>query len=89
MALKENPYYITPHYNLALSYAALGFIDKAIVEYEEYLKTYPDYVGIHVDLGYLYFQKVDYQNAKSHWLTALKLDQYYQPAKDALRLLDK
>jgi Flp pilus assembly protein TadD len=86
-ALKYNPYLNSTHYNLALSYSGMGFIDKAINEYEEYLKVNPEYYGVRVDAGYLYYKKGDYLNARRHWLKALEIAKDYKPAKDALGLL--
>ncbi len=88
-ALKNNPYLDIAHYNLALNYSQIGLIDEAINAYEEYLNINPNYFGVYVDVGYLYYKKGDYQKARERWLTALKLSQDYQPVKDALKLLEK
>ena len=86
-ALKKNPYLDQARYNLALNYKAVGLIDEAINTYQEYIGINPDYPGVHLEIGHLYYEKGDYQRAKSHWLTALKISKDYQPAKDALELL--
>ena len=88
-ALKKNPYLDQARYNLALNYKAVGLIDEAINTYQEYIGINPDYPGVHLEIGHLYYEKGDYQRAKSHWLTALKISKDYQPAKDALELLRK
>jgi tetratricopeptide (TPR) repeat protein len=87
MALKNNPYFDEARFNLAQSYARAGLIDEAINEYEKYLKIHPEYYGVHVDVGYLYYKKRDFPKAKSHWLKALKISKNYKPAKEALKLL--
>jgi tetratricopeptide (TPR) repeat protein len=89
VALKNNPYLDMARYNVAISYVKLGLISEAINAFEEYLNTSMDNVRAHVDVGHLYYQKGNYQKAKEHWLLALKISKDYQPAKDALKLLEK
>jgi len=88
-ALEKNPYLDDARYNLALSYKKSGLINEAIQTYEEYLDTNSIYIGVHLDVGYLYYERGDYQKAKEHWLTALEISPDYQPAKEALKLLEE
>ncbi|MFH1622715.1 MAG: tetratricopeptide repeat protein [Candidatus Omnitrophota bacterium] len=88
IALEKNPYLDDARYSLALYYKELGLIDEAINMYEEYLKTNPNYYGLYVDVGYLYYKNGNYNKAKEQWLKALEIKKDYQPAKDALKLLE-
>ncbi len=88
IALKKNPYLDEARYNLAVSYSKLGMIDEAIKEYEEYLKINPLFYTIHVETGYLYYKKGDYQKARLHWVRALQISKDYKPAQEALELLN-
>ncbi|MFC1709895.1 tetratricopeptide repeat protein, partial [Candidatus Omnitrophota bacterium] len=86
--LEKEPGRIPTLYFLAINYAKAGLVDEAIDAYEEYLKLDPYYASSYVDLGHLYYKKSDYQKAKSCWLKALDMFKDYQPAKDALKLLE-
>ena len=88
IALEKNPYLESARYNLALSYRNIGLMDEAIQTYEEFLKNNPNHIDAHVAVGYLYYEKGDYQKAKEHWFRTLKISKDYQPAKDALKLLE-
>ena len=88
-ALKNNPNLYTARYNLAISYAKVGLIDEAVNAYKEYLKTNPNCPDVHIDVGYLYYNRGNFQKAKEHWLLALKVSKDYLPAQKALKLLEK
>ncbi|MDD2689141.1 MAG: tetratricopeptide repeat protein [Candidatus Omnitrophica bacterium] len=87
-ALKKNPYLDEARYNLALSYGKLGMLDESIREYEEYLRINPLFYMVHVEAGYVYYKKGDYQKARLHWERALQISKDYAPAKQALELLE-
>jgi tetratricopeptide (TPR) repeat protein len=87
IALKHNPYLDAARYNLALSYSKLDLVNEAIKACEEYLKINPAHYAAHVELGYLYYKKGDNEQARLHWLAALKICKDYKPAIDALKLL--
>ena len=89
VALKKNPYHDLARYNLAINYMKLGLLDESINTYEEYLKNNPKYPKVHLEVGYLYYKKGNHQQAKEHWLLALKIFKDYQPAQEALKLLEK
>ncbi len=88
-AIEKDPYLEQARYNLALNYKYIGFVDKAIDAYEEFLRISPKHYGVHLDVGYLYYERGDYRKAKEHWFTALEISPDYQPAKEALKLLEE
>jgi len=61
--------------------------DKAILELAEVLKKDPKNVGIHVDLGLIYFGKKDFKTAETYFLKALELDSKAANARVALAQL--
>ncbi|MFH1622716.1 MAG: tetratricopeptide repeat protein [Candidatus Omnitrophota bacterium] len=87
-ALEKNPYFDWARYNLAACYHDCGYLDEAINNFQEYLKTNPDFYGVYVELGHAYYKKGNYNKAKEQWLKALEIKKDYQPAKDALKLLE-
>jgi len=70
------PYFITPYYKMAYSYAAIGDVDSAIQTYEKILSLAPDYASVRVNLGLLYSRKTDYETALSYLKKAQESNPY-------------
>ncbi|UCE48446.1 MAG: tetratricopeptide repeat protein, partial [Phycisphaerales bacterium] len=66
--------------SMAFSLMALGRYPEAIEQLNENIRIFPDSVYSHFLLGQACLQQRDYDDAKKHYLTAIKLDQNYVSA---------
>lgn len=73
-SIDKNPKAWMAHSNLGMMYAEKGLLDKALVEFKETLRIYPDYSGAHNSLGNIYLLQKKYKMAIEKYRDALKLD---------------
>ncbi len=73
-AINKNPKAWMAHSNLGMMYAEKGLLDKALVEFKETLRIYPDHSGAHNSLGNIYLLQKKYKRAVETYSVALKLD---------------
>ena len=73
-AINKNPKAWMAHSNLGMMYAEKGLLDKALVEFKETLRIYPDNSGAHNSLGNIYLLQKKYKRAIETYRGALKLD---------------
>ncbi len=62
------------HYNIAILFEKLGWMDEAIQHYERALDLAPDFADAHNNLGILFAEEGDLVNAGLHFETAARLD---------------
>ena len=72
--INKNPKAWMAHSNLGMMYAEKGLLDKALVEFKETLRIYPDHSGAHNSLGNIYLLQKKYKRAIETYRGALKLD---------------
>ncbi|MDP7554846.1 MAG: tetratricopeptide repeat protein [Nitrospinota bacterium] len=72
--INKNPKAWMAHSNLGMMYAEKGLLDKALVEFKETLRIYPDNSGAHNSLGNIYLLQKKYKRAIETYRGALKLD---------------
>jgi tetratricopeptide (TPR) repeat protein len=87
--LEKDPGFYRAYYIIACNYRKLGRIDEAIKAYEEFMRNNQNSPKVFYELGELYRDKGDLQKARGQWLKALETSKDYQPAKDALKLLEE
>ena len=63
--------------SIAFSLMALGRYAEAIEQLNENVQIFPESVYSHFLLGQAYLQQGDYDKARKHYLTAIKIDQSY------------
>ena len=73
-SINKNPKAWMAHSNLGMMYEEKGFLDKALVEFKETLRIYPDHSGAHNSLGNIYLLQKKYKRAIETYRGALKLD---------------
>ena len=73
-SINKNPKAWMAHSNLGMMYAEKGLLDKALVEFKETLRIYPDHSGAHNSLGNIYLLQKKYKRAIETYRGALKLD---------------
>lgn len=72
-SIKKNPKAWMAHSNLGMLYVERGLPDKAIMEYKETLRIFPEHAGAHNSLGNVYLLQGKYNLATKKFTEALKL----------------
>ena len=72
---------------LGLVYYKRGLYDSAIDEFTDSLKKNPDNAVVHYHLGMAFYKKGDKDRAKKELKKALGLDQKFDKAEEARRIL--
>ena len=76
--------YEKAHYGVGLAYLHSKRYTDAINAFERLIKGYPNYKEAHHGLGLAYFRSGDNSKATAAANAALRIDQYYQPARQLL-----
>src|SRR5207247_339091 len=79
IALKSD--YAPAHYLIALVYDQQGKSEQAITKLEETVKIAPNDIGLAFQLGVIYYQKGQYDKARSHLERAKSLNPDYSNAR--------
>ena len=83
-AIKTNPEFPSPYYNLAKIYKKQNNIDKAIATYQQLLSKNPDEIEAQTLMGNCFKTKGDYNSAKNAFEKAVKTDPKYDFAQRSL-----
>jgi tetratricopeptide (TPR) repeat protein len=86
-ALKLNPTFTTADNNLKRALAIQEEFKKEIARLQQLLKDDPENVGLHFQLGNLYFRKGDQIQAMQQYNKAIQLDPKFVPALNNMALL--
>ncbi|HET6488471.1 MAG TPA: tetratricopeptide repeat protein, partial [Syntrophales bacterium] len=73
-AIRINPNYSSPHYNLANYYAARGDKEQAYRHYQEAVRIRPDYANAYNNLGVLLASQGRFEEAASQYEKALRIE---------------
>ncbi len=79
-AIKADPKYRDPYNNLAVSYASLKQLDKAIETLKQSLRINPYYPEAHNNIASFLIEKKDYVQAEKALRDAIRLRPYYGKA---------
>jgi len=83
-AIKINPDYDSPYFNLGLLYLERGDYEKAIDNFNEALRINPDFIKAHNKIGIAYIKMGERDKALSHWRRSLALDPEQEDIKRLL-----
>jgi tetratricopeptide (TPR) repeat protein len=72
---------------LGFVYYKKGLYDSAISEFKDSLKKIPDNAMVRFHLGLTYYDKGDKDRAKAEFKKALDIDQKFEKADEARRIL--
>lgn len=73
-SLKQSPWHIPMHNNLAMAYAEQGRSDEAIQEYQKTIQLEDVYPNLHHNLANTYKDQGKYQEAEKEYKKALDMD---------------
>jgi protein O-mannosyl-transferase len=73
-AIRINPNYSSPHFNLANYYAARGDKEQAYRHYQEAVRIRPDYANAYNNLGVLLASQGRFEEAASQYEKALRIE---------------
>ncbi|KJS28669.1 MAG: hypothetical protein VR64_23395 [Desulfatitalea sp. BRH_c12] len=68
-------------------YYKRGLYDSAIAEFVDSIEKLPNNASVHYHLGLAYYKKEDYESAREHLSQALKLDEAFDGAEMARKIL--
>lgn len=89
-ALEINSEYLAGNLLLVTIYEKRGEIEKAIEKSKENIEMYPNYPELQMDLGRIYYQQENYDEAEKYLRTAIRMNNQYSNARYLLGLvLDK
>lgn len=86
-AITLDPNYEKAHYGIGLAYFHGGRYINAINTFEQLIKGNSNYKEAHHGLGLTYFKSGDNSKAAAAANAALRIDPYYQPARDLLEVI--
>jgi hypothetical protein len=86
-ALRANPSYGRPHYNLAVALEDLGQTDQAMLEYRAAIRWNPKDAPAHSNLGLILANRGKFREAERHYRAAIKADPSFEPARENRRRL--
>ncbi|MCP5061775.1 MAG: tetratricopeptide repeat protein [Ignavibacteriae bacterium] len=86
--VKNNPEDYEKMISLAHQLNDSGFFEKAIVNYEKYLKKFPQNVNVIVDYGVCYYELQNFDKAISILKSALQIDSKHQIAHFNLGIIN-
>ena len=86
-AIALDPNYEKAHYGIGLVYFHRGRYINAINTFEQLIKGNSNYKEAHHGLGLTYFKSGDNSKAAAAANAALRIDPYYQPARDLLEAI--
>ncbi|MEM0074688.1 MAG: AAA family ATPase [Candidatus Micrarchaeaceae archaeon] len=86
-AIKLDPVYSSAYFNRALSYALINRYDNARLDAEKVMELEPDSFDAPYVLGLVNEYEGNFEDAKSWYEKALKINPDYQPAKTRLEQL--
>lgn len=86
-AITLDPNYEKAHYGMGLVYFHSGRYINAINTFEQLVKGNSNYKEAHHGLGLTYFKSGDNSKAAAAANAALRIDPYYQPARDLLEVI--
>lgn len=81
-----NPYNSEINFNLGMTYAKKGYIQKAEKYFKQTIDLTPDHESAHNNLGLIYVKHGKYEEAVKHFSTALEIMPGYQNARENLEL---
>jgi tetratricopeptide (TPR) repeat protein len=88
-ALRIDPALAEAHNGLGAALAKSGQDDRAADQYARALRLKPDLATAHFNLALLMIKRGALDTAKDHLQTALRIDPAYQPAREALQVLQR
>ncbi|MFA6321036.1 MAG: tetratricopeptide repeat protein [Candidatus Omnitrophota bacterium] len=82
--VSKSPNKARPYINRGVAYTNLGFLDKAILDYNKALAICPSSAEAHNNLGFTYYTKGDYPKAIIEYGKALEIRPLYADAHNNL-----
>lgn len=86
-ALRANPKYGRPHYNLAIALEDLGQPEEAMREYRAAIRWNPKDAPAHSNLGLMLATQGRFKEAERHYRAAIKADPSFEAARENMRRL--
>jgi tetratricopeptide (TPR) repeat protein len=86
-AIKENPDYLMPYYQLARMYLADNQQEKAIGQYQSILEVNPQQAQPHMLMGIIYDTQNQHDLSEKHYRTALEINPEFAPAANNLAFI--